>query len=344
VRQLADVVWNGTGGWAAVARGLLAPASAGFRGVSAVRNALYDRGVLPVAFPSIPVISIGNLAVGGTGKTPVAGWLASEFRRRGARPAIVMRGYGNDEPRVHALMNPDVPVVVNADRAAGVRAAAASSCDLAILDDAFQHRRIARLEDIVLVSADRWREPIRLLPSGPWREGLSALGRASLVIVTRKAADPAAAGALLQQLAGRTRRAEGAVVTLELNQLHDAVTGVATPLSGIEGRAVLVAAGIGDPDALALQLRRVGARVEIRSFPDHHVYSSSDIERLVRDAHGFDYMLCTLKDAVKLGPRWPRGGPPLWYVSLRCGIEVGGSAVDALIDRVLAARHAPTIR
>lgn len=344
MRQLADAVWNGTDGWAALARGVLAPASAGYRVVSAVRNALYDRGVLPVAFPSIPAVSVGNLSVGGTGKTPVAGWLASELRRRGARPAIVMRGYGDDEPRVHALMNPDVPVIVNADRVAGVRAAASSSCDVAILDDAFQHRQVARLEDIVLVSADRWREPMRRLPAGPWREGLSALGRASLLMITRKAADPEASRALMQRLAGRTRRAEGAVVTLDLNQLHDAVTGMVTPLSGLEGRTVLVAAGIGDPASFAAQLRRAGARVEVRSFPDHHVYTSSDIERLARDADRFDYMLCTLKDAVKLGPHWPRQGRPLWYVSLRCGIEAGGGAVDALIDRVLAARHSPTLR
>lgn len=321
-----------------MARAALAPASLAYRGVTWVRNALYDHGTLPTAPTDVPVVSVGNLAVGGTGKTPVAAWMAAQLRAAGARPAIVMRGYGHDEPRVHALMNPDVPVVVNADRVAGVRAAVTAGCDVAILDDAFQHRRVARLEDVVLVSADRWREPIRVLPSGPWREAPSALSRASLVIVTRKAADLGTADSLMRRLATFTQTATGAVAHLELDAMHDAVTGVVRPLSDVHGRTVLIAAGVGDPESLALQLRQIGAHAEMRAFPDHHVYDSSDIESLAREARAFDYMLCTLKDAVKLGPRWPREAPPLWYVSLRCRIDVGGETVSALLDRILAAR------
>jgi tetraacyldisaccharide 4'-kinase len=341
VKRVAEATWNSHAAWAAMARGVLAPASMAYRAVTSVRNALYDRGTLSVARSAIPVLSIGNLAVGGTGKTPVAAWMASQLRTRGARPGIVMRGYGDDEPRVHVLMNPEVPVIVNADRVAAVREAAASGCDVAILDDAFQHRRIARMEDVVLVSADRWREPVRLLPSGPWREAPSALSRATMLMITRKAADRAAAQALLQRFAPLTRSGAGAVALLELDALHDAVTGAMRPLSDIRGTHVLVAAGIGDPGSLAAQLRFAGARVEMRSFPDHHVYDSSDIARLAREAGGVDHMLCTLKDAVKLGPRWPREAPPLWYVSLRCVIEVGGAEVSALLDRVNTARHSP---
>ena len=337
--RAAHAIWNSPAAWAAMARSGLLPASMAYRGVTAMRNALYDRGTLSVARSSIPVVSIGNLAVGGTGKTPVAAWMASQLAARGARPAIVMRGYGDDEPRVHALMNPGIPVVVNADRIAAVRDAGAAGCDVAILDDGFQHRRIARLEDVVLVSADRWREPVRLLPAGPWREAPSALARATMVMVTRKAGDRAEAHALMQRLAPLTSTGAGAVAVLELDALHDAVTGALRPLSDIRGTTVLVAAGIGDPDSLAAQLRIEGARVEMRSFPDHHVYDSSDIARLAREASGVDHMLCTLKDGVKLGPRWPREAPTLWYVSLRCRIEVGGAEVSALLDRVNAARH-----
>jgi len=335
--KIANAIWNGGAGWA-VARAALSPAALAYRGVTSVRNALYDRGALHVAVPAIPVVSVGNLAVGGTGKTPVAAWVASQLRARGARPALVMRGYGGDEPRVHALMNPDIPVVVNADRVAAVKDAAASGSDVAVLDDGFQHRRLSRVDDIVLVSADRWREPIRLLPSGPWREAPSALSRATLVMVTRKAAERATSESLMRRLAAMTRTGTGALAALELDGLHNAVTGMARPLSDIEGAGILVAAGIGDPDSLAAQLRQAGARVELRSFPDHHGYDSSDIAQLARDAHAFDHMLCTLKDAVKLGPRWPREAPPLWYVSLRCRIEVGEADVSALLDRVLAAR------
>ncbi len=336
--RVAEAVWNSTSVGAALVRTALAPASLAYRGVTWARNVLYDRGTLATAPTDVPVVSVGNLSVGGTGKTPVAAWMAAQLRAAGARPAIVMRGYGDDEPRVHALLNPDVPVVVNADRVAGVRAAAMAGRDVAILDDGFQHRRVARLEDVVLVSADSWREPIRVLPSGPWREAPSALSRASLVVVTRKAADRGAAYSLMRRLAPLTRTAAGAVAHLELDAMHDVVTGAVRPLSDVHGRSVLVAAGVGDPQSLVAQLRQSGARVELRTFPDHHVYESTDIERLAREGRAFDHLLCTLKDAVKLGPRWPREAPPLWYVSLRCRIEVGGETVSALLDRILAAR------
>jgi tetraacyldisaccharide 4'-kinase len=106
----------------------------------------------------------------------------------------------------------------------------------------------------------------------------------------------------------------------------------------MRGTRVLAAAGIGDPVSFGTQLRDAGAHVELRSFPDHHVYDVPDIERLAREARAFDHMVCTLKDAVKLGPRWPREAPPLWYVSLRCRIEVGVADVSAMLDRVLVAR------
>jgi tetraacyldisaccharide 4'-kinase len=238
-----------------------------YRGATWLRNTLYSRGTLPAAQLAIPVVSIGNLAVGGTGKTPVAAWVASQLRERGARPGIVMRGYGDDEHRVHTLMNPDVPVVVSADRVAGVRSAMTLGCDVAILDDAFQHRRLARLEDVVLVSADRWHEPIRLLPSGPWREGPAALSRASLVLVTRKAADANAARLLMERLARLTRTGQGAVAALELEALCNAVTGVVRPLSDIAGASVLAIAGIGDPESFARQLRSAGSRVSCGTSP-----------------------------------------------------------------------------
>ena len=340
MRRGVEALWNGSAGWTVAARALLAPVSLAYRGVTVVRNALYDRRLLPVHDEGIPVVSIGNLTVGGTGKTPTAAWFASEFVKRGARPAIVMRGYGDDEPLVHAALNPSVPVVANADRAAAVREAVRKGCDVAILDDGFQHRRLARNEDVVLVSADRWRDPIRLLPAGPWREAPSALRRASLVIVTRKAATRDTAHALMRELAGLTRTGRGAVASLSMDGLRNVQTGEMRPLSAVRGARVLVVAGIADPESLVAQLRLAGAEMEMRSFPDHHAFDSSDITGLAHDARAYDHALCTLKDAVKLGQRWPREGPPLWYVSLRCEIEVGEADVSALLDRVFTARPA----
>jgi tetraacyldisaccharide 4'-kinase len=331
-------VWTGDSGWASLARAALTPFSLAYRGVVSVRNGLYDSGTLPVVKPAIPVLSVGNLAAGGTGKTPVAGWIAGELKARGAHPSIVMRGYGDDEPQVHRVMNPGVPVVVNSDRVQAVRQAAESGSDVAVLDDGFQHRRIWRSEDVVLVSADQWTDTIRLLPAGPWREPLSSLARSSLALVTRKAADPDQAALLMRRLAALTHTGTGAVAALVPGDLRHAVTGEVRPLSDIRGTRVLVAAGIGDPVSLAAQLQQAGARVELRRFPDHHRYVTSDIDQLARESRSFDFTLCTLKDSVKLGPRWPREAPPLWYVSLRCEIEVGGAEVSALLDRVLAAR------
>jgi tetraacyldisaccharide 4'-kinase len=336
--KLASAVWSSDASWAILARGLLAPASWLYRGATILRNSLYDRGTLPIERSAIPAVSVGNLAVGGTGKTPVAAWIAAELKNRGARPAVVLRGYGDDEPHVHSLLNPDVAVFMNADRVAGVNEAARAGADVAVLDDAFQHRRIARVEDIVLVSADRWGAPVRLLPSGPWRESPGALARASFLMVTRKAVSADDARSLLQQLLPLTRTRCGAVAELALTELRDAVTGATRALSEMRGTRLLVIAGIGDPASLASQLRRTGAELEMRVFPDHHSYDSTDIARLADEARAFDHTVCTLKDAVKLGPQWPRQAPTLWYVSLRCGIESGTADVSAMFDRVLAAR------
>jgi tetraacyldisaccharide 4'-kinase len=283
-------------------------------------------------------VSVGNLAVGGSGKTPVSAWIATELQHRGAHPAMVMRGYGGDEPRVHALLNPDAAVIVNADRVAGVHEAAARGADVAVLDDAFQHRRISRNEDIVLVSADGWREPLRVLPSGPWRELPRALARASLLMITRKAVGVEVAEDLVNRLTPLTRTGEGAVMALELGELRNAVTGEARPLSDVSGSKVLLVAGIANPESLVRQMRRTNAYIDVRTFPDHHAYGSTDITWLAQEARTFDHIVCTLKDAVKLGPRWPREAPPLWYVSLRCRIESGSKVVSAMLDRVLAAR------
>src|SRR5690242_15793153 len=98
---------------------------------------LYDTGVFASHDPAIPAVSVGNVTVGGTGKTPVAAWIATELVERGARPAIVLRGYGDDEPLVHARLNPNVPVIVAADRVAGIAQARDTGATIAVLDDAF---------------------------------------------------------------------------------------------------------------------------------------------------------------------------------------------------------------
>ncbi|HMG00753.1 MAG TPA: tetraacyldisaccharide 4'-kinase, partial [Gemmatimonadaceae bacterium] len=152
-RRLLEALWTGRGRRARAARALLAPAEAIYRVVVTARGALYDRRVFRAEDFSIPIVSIGNLTVGGTGKTPVAAWIASRLVAKGVTPGIVLRGYGGDEIIVHQRLNEGVPVVASADRVRGIREAIAQGVDAVVLDDAFQHRRAARDSDVVLVNA-----------------------------------------------------------------------------------------------------------------------------------------------------------------------------------------------
>lgn len=334
----ADRVWYARDPLARSARLALAPLALAWRGATGLRNALYDRGLLPVRAAPLPAAAVGNLAVGGAGKTPVAAWLAGLLLDRGARPAVVLRGYGDDEPRVHALLNPAATVIVDADRAQGMHRARAAGCDVALLDDAFQHRRAGRMEDIVLVSADRWQEERRLLPAGPWRESLTALRRASLVIVTRKAAGAVVAAELLARLRPLTPTGAGCCVALRIGALRAAAGDETLALDVVRDRRVLAISGIADPAAFGAQLTGAGARVEPAAYGDHHRFTSRDAHRLAARAATVDLAVCTLKDAVKLRALWPREAPPLWYVSLRCEAEPDAGVVQALVGRLLTAR------
>ncbi len=331
-----DRIWYSETGTAWLARTMLRPASWVYGLVVAARNAMYDRGLIEEKSLGLPVVSIGNLSAGGTGKTPAAAWMARELKQLGARPAVIMRGYGGDEQLVHRTLNPGIPVFTGADRAQSLKQALATGCDAAVMDDGFQHRRVARTADIVLVSADRWQERLQLLPSGPGREPLSALERATLVVVTRKAAQMDTALSISRLLVGRTGRPVP-VLSLEPAMLVDFHTGVEFPLSALQGRPVVVAAGVADPVALERQMRSFGARPSMRVFPDHHAYGVADVASLISPGDSMP-VVCTLKDAVKLGPMWPRESAPLWYVSQRCEFDEGGTEIRSLLVRVLAAR------
>ncbi|MEP7384224.1 MAG: tetraacyldisaccharide 4'-kinase, partial [Gemmatimonadota bacterium] len=315
-----DALWVDTGPGARLARALLRPASWGYRAVVAGRNALFDAGVLASRPTAIPALSVGNLSVGGTGKTPIAADIASRLRSAGAHPALLLRGYGDDEARVHALLNPDVPVLTSPDRVAASLAAAAQGCDIAVLDDAFQHRWARRVVDVVLVAAEQWETPLRCLPAGRYREPLSALARASLVIVTRKTAEADAALTVASAIASVTE-APVARVSFALDELrrlgHD---GESRPLSSLAGQTVIAVAGIGSPRAFALQLRGAGAQVELVSFPDHHAFTPADVSAIARRSPAGATIVCTLKDAVKLDRLWPRAALPLWYVTQRLAL------------------------
>ncbi|HET7584615.1 MAG TPA: tetraacyldisaccharide 4'-kinase [Gemmatimonadaceae bacterium] len=337
-----DRLWWGDELLVRAARISLFPLELGYAAAVRMRNLLYDRHLLPTIPPALPALSVGNVTVGGTGKTPVAAWLVQRLAERGARPAVVLRGYGEDEPLVHHHLAPRIPIVVSVDRLAGIRRAAQLHADVVVLDDAFQHRRAGRLADVVLVSADRFAPRQRLLPAGPLREPLDSLRRAALVVVTRKAATREDAEEVARALRRWAPTVSCAGMHLALGGLRavDAEADGEAPLAGLAGRRVLVVAAVGDPRALIRQIAATGALVRFSIFPDHHRFTPEDAVRLASAADAGEMIVCTLKDAVKLRRFWPREAPPLWYVSQQVVPEFGADALDRIVADVLAARPA----
>jgi tetraacyldisaccharide 4'-kinase len=283
---------------------------------------------------SIPVVSVGNLTVGGTGKTPISAWVAGEIIDRGRVPAIVLRGYGEDEPLVHKHLNRGVEVVIGRDRVRGIREAVACGADVVVLDDGFQHRRAARDLDILLISADGWRGDATLLPAGPWREPLRAARRASLIILTCKTAGAGKVDALRRAVAAAAPQVPQAVARFRLGELCSTTTGQTMPLSVLHDAKVLAIAAIADPESFFEQLAVAGASVIPRAFPDHHRFSTREARDLAAAGNVADFVVCTLKDAVKLGPIWPAEGGSLWYVSQRVSIEEGAARLDEMLDHI----------
>jgi tetraacyldisaccharide 4'-kinase len=331
-RLAAGVVrmWAGEGGAAGAAlRAALRPAEAVYRGVIRLRNAAFDRGWRPARDPGIPVVSVGNLTVGGTGKTPLTAWMVRTLAEAARRPAVVLRGYGDDETREHTELNPDVPVFPAPRRIEGATAAREAGCDVVVLDDGFQHRVLARDLDLVLIAAEQWTPRPRLLPAGRWREGLRALARADAVIVTRKTASDAAAEACIEGIRRRVPHLPIAVAAIRPGALTPVGGDEPRPLEALAGSDVLAAAGLADPAPFFGQLRAAGLAVEEIAFPDHHPYAAVDGERLADLAAGRP-LLVTRKDAVKLRPLLP---PDLdaWVVDLDVRFERGEDAIRTLL-------------
>lgn len=330
--RLIEQVWGGQSAADKIARVMLSPFELMYRSVVAIRGEMYDNGLLHVHTSRIPVVSVGNLTVGGTGKTPFAAWIASRLRELGRSPAVVLRGYGADEPFVHRRINPGIPVVVAPDRVAGIAEAESKRADVVVLDDGFQHRRAARQADIVLFSADNWSGRERLLPAGPFRESMSSLERASLIVITRKTASDQQVSDAESSIQSVAPGKPLAVVRFDPAEVvSESNPEIWLPVTELSGKTVLAIAAIGNPHAFFTQLKSIGANVMPRPFPDHHSFDDRDIAELVKSGHSADYVVCTLKDSVKLGVTWPADASPLWYVSLAVHIERGAQSIDGLL-------------
>jgi tetraacyldisaccharide 4'-kinase len=275
------------------------------------RNWRYDSGRRAVYRVPVPVVSVGNLTLGGTGKTPMVEWLARWFRLRGVRITVVSRGYGaeagarNDEAAELEQLLPDVPQVQNPDRVAGAWMAVEElACDLVLLDDAFQHRRIARDLDIVLLDA---LEPFgfgHVFPRGTLREPSAGLGRAHVVILSRS---DLVSPERREEIRSRAARYAPEAVWAETAHAPQGLrnhSGRQAPLASLVDLPVAAFCGVGNPAGFRRTLELCGYRViALREYADHYRYARADIESLTAWAKELDTaaVLCTAKDLVKLG-------------------------------------------
>jgi tetraacyldisaccharide 4'-kinase len=308
-----------------------------------LRRNWYRRHPARVRHLNRPVVSVGNLTVGGSGKTPVAAAIAAILREAGERPVVLSRGYARrdrtvpivvvsdgtrvlepvsrsgDEPQMLARSLAGVPVVVGSDRfAAGQLAESRLAPTVFVLDDGFQHMQLGREIDLLVVSPPDLDE--RLLPAGRLREPLHAASIADALLVE---ASPAEAAGIAARL--------GVAAAFAIARGYDAPRS-ASPFGSamtIGGRRVVAVAGIARPARFWSALRTHGWDV-VRELPfrDHHWFSRADLRRLA-DVAGecrADAVLMTEKDAVRLPEPMPPGMPPIGYVPMRMTIEQGFSA------------------
>jgi tetraacyldisaccharide 4'-kinase len=309
-----------------------------FRAGVAARSRLYRLGVLGAQRVAVPVIVVGNITVGGTGKTPLAGWLARALAQRGHRVGVVLRGYGGrsthrvqvvtagsdarevgDEALVHALSGPHV-VVTGADRVAAARRAVAEGAEIVVCDDGLQHLRLARDYEIAVVDARRGLGNGQLLPAGPLREPPARLESVDAVVFTQRGTSMPPMPAV--------RRPLNVVARLDLGDAINVRSGERRSPESFRGRPVQAVAGIGHPEAFFDALRAAGLEIEAHPLADHEAL---DPGRLPFPAAAT--VLMTAKDAVKCRSY---AGADWWFLELGVYLEraAAGDWLAQILERV----------
>ena len=309
---LRELITNPKASWPVVGlRQVLRLASLPYWAAISARNLAFQLGWKRSFRSRLKVISVGNLSVGGTGKTPTVAWLAQWLRERDLRVAILSRGYGqldsgqNDEALELELLLPDVPHLQHWDRVASAQLADEElDMQVLLLDDGFQHRRLARDLDIVLIDASESTLALRLLPGGLLREPFSSLRRAQVVIFTRcDQTSPAAIEALRQRVLRHNSQLAIAHASHRPARI-EVFPSVQVSLDDIKGKRALAFCAIGSPNSFFATLTALGVTlVDQRTWPDHHAYSADDVQQLIAwtEQHSnLDWILCTRKDWVKL--------------------------------------------
>lgn len=333
------------GVWASSVRAALAIAEFPYTAVVQHRNRSFDAG-RDVHRAGVPVVDVGNLTLGGTGKTPLVEWIARWFRARGVRVALVSRGYGaeagalNDEALELEQKLPDVPHVQNRDRVAAARIAVEElECELILLDDGFQHRRLARDLEIVVLDA---LEPFgfeHVFPRGTLREPLSGLRRADVIVLSRADLVSAAERARIRERALRLALAADWVEARHAPRALLSSSNRELPIGELAGRRVAAFCGIGNPAGFRRLLEASGYRlVGCREFADHYRYGRADVEALTAWAAELqaEALVTTHKDLVKLRVD-QLGRAPLWALAIGLEILSGEDALTARLSKFVPA-------
>jgi tetraacyldisaccharide 4'-kinase len=323
-------------------------ASQGYSAAMRLRNLAYDRKWLDVQRADVPVISLGNITTGGTGKTPMAAWLANWLLAENHRPGLLSRGYrslapspddaraptpmsnresagsatpGNDEKLVLDRLCPGVPHLQQRDRVASARRLTSEfGCDVLILDDGFQHRRLHRDLDLVLIDALQPFGYEHVLPRGLLREPIAGLRRANLIVITRADQCPDSHRELLKKTLTAARDSAECVEIAFTPQRLVGLDGQIQRLEDLSAQRALAFCGIGNPHGFRKTLTTLSIPNEFQAYPDHYHYRSEDFDKLASVARSCsaEIALTTLKDLVKIPPHlWK--GPPLFAVEI--GVE-----------------------
>lgn len=320
-------------GWAWKAG--LWPASLLYGAAVRLRGLAYRRGWLETVRLPVPVLCLGNVTVGGSGKTPGVLWTVEYLLAKGRRPAVITRGYGapagtgvrvvsdgkgsvlpveeaGDEPFLLARRLPTVPVVAGADRAAaGRRAIEDLGADVLVMDDGYQHSRLFRDLNLLCLDASEALSFFKtggafLLPSGRLREPLSALWRAGVIFLTRaEMTGPESLSQIRKRLEALLLDVPVVGVAGRLSY-RDHPSGRAVEESELRGRPVLAVSGLARPESYEAALRRAGMDVSVRRFPDHHFFTAAEREELLSAARAQGRgVVVTEKDAVRLPADFP---------------------------------------
>jgi tetraacyldisaccharide 4'-kinase len=318
-----------------------------YAAVVRVRNHLYASGRLKIHTVGVPVICVGNLTTGGTGKTTLVVWLCRYLREKQVRCAILTRWYktpageASDEPALLAAQCPGAALIVNPDRVAGAAEAICHhDAQVLVMDDGFQHRRLSRDLDIVAIDATRTFGYGKVLPAGLLREPITGLRRAHAVVLTR--CDQVSADTL-QRIEDDVRGINPNLVVAR--SIHApigirTVAGTEIAVEQLRGRRVFAFCGIGNPQSFFHTVEHSGGvLVGSTAYDDHHRYAVADLDQVHRKAakQKVSLLLTTQKDWTKIARMAnPRAHPLLACLAVELQITAGAERLTALLDRVLS--------